>query len=228
MTQSHMTRTVLGQLLGGLLATAIIGAVVFAAAGRTDLPYVWAVLAITAAFMIVSAVVLPPELLKERQHPGSEGRVHDRHRAFVVPLIILSWLLAGLDLGRFHWSDTIPAWLRVVGLAGFALALAVTLWAMRTNRFFSSVIRLQRDRDHEPVTTGPYAFVRHPGYAAHMLAMLFSGLAMGSWVAMLPLLGVVLLFVRRTINEDRLLRRDLAGYEAYAARVRCRLVPGVW
>jgi len=223
-----MTRTVLGQLLGGLLATAIIGAIIFAAAGRTDLPYVWAVLAITAAFMILSAVVLPPELLRERQHPGSEGRVHDRHRTFVVPLIILSWLLTGLDLGRFHWSDTVPPWLRVVGLVGLAFGLVGTLWAMRTNRFFSSVIRLQLDRGHQPVTTGPYRIVRHPGYATHMLAMLCAGLALGSWLALLPVMVVVLLFVRRTITEDRMLRRDLDGYEAYAARVRSRLVPGVW
>jgi protein-S-isoprenylcysteine O-methyltransferase Ste14 len=178
--------------------------------------------------MAASAVVLPPELLRERQHPGREGRVHDRHRTLVVPLMIVSWVLVGLDLGRFHWSDTIPPWLRVAGLAVHAVALAVTLWAMRTNRFFSSVIRLQRERGHEPVTTGPYRFVRHPGYAAHIASMLFSGLAFGSWVAMLPVLAVVLLFLRRTINEDAMLRRDLDGYDAYAQRVRSRLVPGVW
>lgn len=223
-----MSRTVLTQLLGGLFITAVVGAIVFASAGRLDLPLVWAWLATMSAVIIVSAIVLPPDLLQERQHPGAAGRVHDRHRTIVVPLCILSFVLAGLDLGRLHWTDTIPTWLRVAGLAGYAVAMLVMLWAMRTNRFFSSVIRLQLDRGHQPVTTGPYRIVRHPGYAAHMIAMLCAGLALGSWLALLPVMVVVLLFVRRTINEDRMLRRDLDGYEAYAARVRSRLVPGVW
>src|SRR5687768_15216581 len=144
MTQSHVTRsdpssrTVLGQLFGALLFSGIAAAIVFASAGRVDLPYVWACIAILGGFIIVSAFVLPPELLRERQHPGAQGRVHDRHRMLASPLIIASWVLVGLDLGRFHWSDTIPPWLRVVGLAGYAGALVLTLWAMRTNRFYSS------------------------------------------------------------------------------------------
>src|SRR5687767_3039448 len=116
-----MPRTIPGQLLGGLLFVGIVAAIVFAAAGRLDLPYVWGCLAILATFIIASAVVLPPELLRERQHPGREGRVHDRHRLLATPLLLASWVLTGLDLGRFHWSDTIPPWLRVVGLAGYAI-----------------------------------------------------------------------------------------------------------
>ena len=223
-----MNRTALGQLLGGVLLAAIVGAILFACAGRLDLPFVWGCLSITAASTTAAAFVLPPELLRERQRPGAEGRVHDHHRAVAVPLLLLSWALAGLDLGRFHWSDTIPSWLRAAGLVGFALAMVATLWAMRTNRFFSSVIRLQLDRGHEPVTTGPYRIVRHPGYAAHMAAMCFSGLSLGSWAAMLPVIGVMLLFLRRTMMEDAMLRRDLPGYAEYAQRVRSRLVPGVW
>lgn len=219
---------VLGQLLGGLAIGAVFAAVVLLSAGRWDLPYVWACAAVLPGFMVAAAFLLPPELLRERRRPGAEGRVHDRHRTFAVPLIVASWVLAGLDLGRFHWSDTVPPWLRGAGLLGYALALAATLWAMRANRFFSSVIRLQLDRGHEPVTTGPYRFVRHPGYAAHVSALLAAGLALGSWLAMLPVLAVVLLFVRRTVNEDRMLRRDLPGYADYARRVRSRLVPGVW
>src|SRR5688500_6703850 len=219
-----MNRTIVGQIVGGLLITAVIGGIVFASAGRLDLPFVWSWLALMAAVLIASAFMLPPELLRERQHPGAEGRVHDRHRLFVVPLCILSWVLTGLDLGRFHWSDTMPVWLRVAGLVGYAIAMAVMVWAMRTNRFFSSVIRLQRDRDHQTITGGPYRFVRHPGYTAMIAALMCEGLALGSWLGMVPLLGVALLFIRRTVNEDGMLRRDLDGYEAYAQRVRCRLV----
>ena len=223
-----MSRTVFSQILGGVLIPATIGAIIFVAAGRIDLPIVWAWLATLLALIVASAAVLPADLLRERQRPGSEGRLHDHHRAFVVPLLVLSWVSGGLDLGRLHWSDTIPTWLRIAGLVGYAAAITVMLWAMRTNRFFSSVIRLQRDRGHQTITGGPYRFVRHPGYTGMIAALLCAGLALGSWLALVPAFGAVLLFLRRTINEDRMLRRDLAGYADYASRVRCRLVPGVW
>jgi protein-S-isoprenylcysteine O-methyltransferase Ste14 len=223
-----MPRIAIRQIVGGLIITSVGGAIIFAAAGTIDLPFVWAWLAIMLACILFSAIALPPDLLRERQQPGTEGRVHDHHRTLVVPLFILSWVLAGLDLGRFHWSDTIPTWLRIAGLAGYAAAMSLMLWAMCTNRFFSAVIRLQRDRDHQTITGGPYRFVRHPGYAGMIAALLFEGLALGSWIALAPVVVIVLLFVRRTINEDTMLQRDLAGYADYAARVRSRLVPGVW
>jgi protein-S-isoprenylcysteine O-methyltransferase Ste14 len=223
-----MSRIVLNQILGSVLIPATIGAIIFLAAGRIDLPIVWAWLAIMFAIIVASAAVLPVDLLRERQRPGSEGRLHDHHRALVIPLMVLSWVLGGLDLGRLHWSDTIPTGLRIAGLAGYAAAMIVMLWAMRTNRFFSSVIRLQRERDHQTITGGPYRFVRHPGYTGMIAAFVCAGVALGSWIALVPTLGAVLLFLRRTINEDNMLRRDLAGYADYASRVRCRLVPGVW
>jgi protein-S-isoprenylcysteine O-methyltransferase Ste14 len=221
-------RRTLGPLLVGLLFAVLTGLVVFVAAGRADLPIVWALLIVQAISMSTIALTLPPELVRERLHPGAEGRIHDHHRAFVTPLIFASWLLAGLDLGRFHWSDTIPSWLRIAGVVGYALGMVLTFWAMHTNRFYSSVIRLQRDRGHEPITTGPYALIRHPGYAATILALLCGTFALGSWLALVPAVGVVLLFLRRTINEDTMLQRDLAGYADYASRVRSRLMPGVW
>jgi len=92
--------------------------------------------------------------------------------------------MAGLDRGRLHWSDTVPISLRVIGLAVFLPAQAVILWAMRVNRFFSSVVRIQTERDHRVITTGPYRWVRHPGYSAALLMILISGLALGSWLAM--------------------------------------------
>src|SRR3954468_9068741 len=159
-------RRTLGPLLVGLTYAALTGVIVFSAAGRIDLPYVWAILIVQAISMSAIALTLPPDLVKERLRPGTEGRVHDHHRALVMPLILASWLLAGLDLGRFHWSDTIPNWLRIAGICGYALAMILIYWAMHTNRFFSSVIRLQRDRGPELIATGPYALIRHPGYAA--------------------------------------------------------------
>src|SRR5262249_52130010 len=98
-------------------------------------------------------------------------------------LLFMHWIVAGLDRGRFHWSDYVPSWLQGICLFAVAAGYALALWAMRVNRFFSSVIRIQTDRGQYVVTTGPYAFVRHPGYTAGILIIVASGPALGSWLA---------------------------------------------
>ena len=115
------------------------------------------------------ARVIDPELFQERVRPGGQP-LKLRYYALLLPPIV-HWCIAGLDVGRFHWSDSVPPILQIVGLAIFALALALIIWAMRINRFFSSVIRLQEDRGHELVTGGPYRWVRHPGYIAGFLIL---------------------------------------------------------
>ena len=99
---------------------------------------------------------------------------------------------------------------------------------MCANPFYSSVVRVQTERGHQVVAKGPYRFVRHPGYAATLFAMLSGGVALGSWLAMLPILMVCGLFIRRTLLEDRLLQRELEGYLDYAQKVRYRLVVGLF
>jgi protein-S-isoprenylcysteine O-methyltransferase Ste14 len=109
-----------------------------------------------------------------------------------------------------------------------AVATAVLVWAEAVNRFFSSVIRIQTERGHHVVTTGPYRYVRHPGYAASLFMFAGGGLVLGSWLA--ALIGLLLFvgILRRTVEEDRILHEQLEGYAAYAQKVRYRLIPGVW
>jgi protein-S-isoprenylcysteine O-methyltransferase Ste14 len=102
------------------------------------------------------------------------------------------------------------------------------LWAMAVNRFFSSVIRIQTDRGHHLITTGPYRYVRHPAYAVCIFLFVGGGLALGSWLAALLGLAMTAMIVRRTALEDRTLREQLEGYAAYAEKVRYRLLSGVW
>jgi len=204
----------------------VAGAVIFTAAGRFDLPTVWAVLLSLVAFAIGLYFVIDPALVRERLAPGPGNR--DRvTRAVAMPLVLGHWILAGLDVGRFHWS-VIPLWIAMAGAAGYAGCLGVLLWAVVANRFYSSVVRIQEDRGHQVVSTGPYRFVRHPGYAASIAGALTGGVALGSWVALLPIAAFAGLFVRRTLIEDRMLRESLAGYDEYARRVRRRLLPGVF
>lgn len=179
-----------------------------------------------AGFYLALALCADPELLQERLAPKAANR--DRLTGPIGGLFLVGhWITAGLDVGRFQWSP-VPWQIQVAGLVGYVAALSINFWAMRTNRFYSSVVRVQMDRGHHVVEDGPYRFVRHPGYTATLFAMLCGGVALGSWLAMLPALGFAVLFVRRTVLEDRMLRSELPGYAAYAARVRSRLIPGVF
>jgi protein-S-isoprenylcysteine O-methyltransferase Ste14 len=205
----------------------LAAAALFGGAGTFAIPGFWIYLAILAAIFIASFFLLDPDLARERMRPGGQKPpVALQLFAFVL---VAHWLIAGLDRGRFHWSDDVPLWLRVIGFIGVAGGYAFCIWAMRVNRFFSSVIRIQSDRGQHVIDSGPYAVVRHPGYLAGLLVMFGSGLALCSWYAwaFLVVLSVPFLMYR-VIVEDRVLHAELAGYREYAARVRWRLVPGVW
>jgi len=202
-------------------------AALFAAAGTVAVASFWIYLAILAVVMIISFAALDPDLLRERMRPG--GKKSPLSLRLFSLVLFLHWIVAGLDRGRFHWSDDVPGWLQGICLFTVAAGYALALWAMRVNRYFSSVIRIQTDRGQHVVTTGPYSFVRHPGYVAGILIIVTSGPALGSWFAAALLVILSLPFLLyRAIMEDRILQVELAGYSDYAARVRWRLVPGIW
>lgn len=205
----------------------ILAAILFGCAGRWDLPFVWAYIVVMVITTVSVKRVVDPALLHERAHPGQGGE--DRHLRFLaVPFYFAHWVIAGLDVGRFHWSDSVPLVVQIVGLIGFSLFFALTVWAMKVNRFFSSVVRIQEERGHHLVSDGPYRFIRHPGYALAGSAFVCGAIMLGSWLCVVPILMFIPLLIRRTIIEDRFLHAHLDGYAAYAQKVRFRLVPGLW
>jgi protein-S-isoprenylcysteine O-methyltransferase Ste14 len=214
-------------IVGGGVFLALIGAVLFGCAGRLAVPMFWAYLAVWAAATVVGSIVSDPTLIKERLRPGPGGQDY-LIMVLMIPLWLGQYIVAGLDVGRFHWSDDVPLVVQVVGLVAMAAATAVVVWAGAVNRFFSTVIRIQTDRDHHVVTSGPYRYVRHPAYACWPFLIVGGGLALGSWLA--ALIGVLLVFpiLWRTAREDRFLREQLPGYADYAQKVRYRVLPGVW
>jgi protein-S-isoprenylcysteine O-methyltransferase Ste14 len=121
-----------------------------------------------------------------------------------------------------------PAWLYVLGALVFLLGNAILLWARYTNRFFSSMVRIQTDRGHTVCKAGPYRYVRHPGYVGGILMALGMGIVLGSWWACVPQLLASTLLVWRTSREDQTLQAELPGYGEYTRETRYRLLPGVW
>jgi len=205
---------------------AAASAALFIPAGRLDLPLYWLYLAILLIVSALALLLVDPALMAERMRPA--GRPLDR-RYWLIGLVPLAhMIIAGLDRGRWHLSDSVPAGLRLASLLLFAGGWVVVLWAMRANRFFSSVVRIQSDRGQSVIEAGPYQWVRHPGYAAALVIAVTSGPVLCSWLATLVLLPGAVWILRRTAAADRLLHAQLPGYADYATRVRYRILPPVW
>jgi protein-S-isoprenylcysteine O-methyltransferase Ste14 len=214
------------RLVRWFLAVTVAGGGLLALSGRWIDPWFWTYLAIWAALGTYAMLVLDDDLARERFRPPSPGA--DRLSLRFIRLIALAHLIVGaLDSGRWQLAP-VPLPLQAVSMIGMAASFAVVFHAMRVNRFFSAVVRIQDDRGHHVVDTGPYALVRHPGYAGMIPAMPFSALALGSWAAFIVSLVYVALILRRVVFEDAFLHAHLTGYADYARRVRYRLVPGIW
>jgi protein-S-isoprenylcysteine O-methyltransferase Ste14 len=212
--------------------TAAFAGLLFAAAGTIAWPAAWAYFAIITTVIVAYAVIvarLHPDLIEERLHPPADAKAWDKPFVAVVgvagPVVLL--LLAGLD-HRFGWSPPTPLWVQAAGLVAVSAGGMLTNWAVAANRFFSSVVRIQRDRGHHVVDAGPYRHIRHPGYAGSMIYMIGMTFTLGSPVALAAAVLLCAVLALRTALEDRTLRNELDGYAEYSKRVRYRLVPGVW
>jgi protein-S-isoprenylcysteine O-methyltransferase Ste14 len=205
----------------------LAGAIPMAIAGEIGSVYLWALATGCSAVALFAVHTVSPELARERYHPPSPGL--DGTALRWVRLIAFATLVfALLDSGRWHVSAPMPAGWRIVGLITFFTGIAMFVYAMSVNRFFSSVVRIQGERGHCVIDSGPYARVRHPGYVGMLLLGATMPLALGSWWAFLPGSVVVVFGFRRVLIEDRFLAANLPGYREYAARVRYRLLPGIW
>jgi protein-S-isoprenylcysteine O-methyltransferase Ste14 len=226
-------------LRGGILARAgqilfvlvLTGVIVFGAAGRLDWAWGWVFLAIYVVSISINAAFLlrtSPDVVAERGRPAEFKRWD--------ALISGGWALfqylgipivAGLDL-RLGWTGTVDVAWHVLGAVVFAAGLGLFGWAMIENAYFSTAARIQGDRGQTVCRTGPYRFVRHPGYVGAILQSIGAAVLLGSAWAVLPAVGAGAFMVARTALEDRMLRAELAGYADYAREVRYRLMPGVW
>ena len=136
-------------------------------------------------------------------------------------------LVAGLD-ALFGWSTSFSLTLKILALMIILTGFALTTYALVENRFFSSMVRIQTDRGHQVVSSGPYRWMRHPGYTGGILTYLATPIFLDSNWAFLASLVITILLIVRTALEDRTLQTELAGYNEYAEEVRFRLLPGVW
>ena len=211
-----------------------VSAILFLCAGTLNWGMAWLYIGVMIAIGIISRIIMirtSPDLLAERskglkaQGVKAWDKVLAPGVAIVGPLGI--WIVAGLDL-RFGWLFDIPLAFQIISLMIVILGYALTTWAVAANQFFSSVVRIQTDRGHTVITTGPYKFVRHPGYTGVIFSYLATPVALGSLWAMIPAGLTVLLLVVRTTLEDQTLQEELKGYKEYTQQTHHRLLPGIW
>ncbi len=211
----------------------VFAALLFGAAGRLDWPSAWAFLAGFFASALLLTLMLArhdPALLDERMKPLYQpGQpLWDKVLMSTYVVLFLGWLvLMGLDAGRYRWS-VMPVWLQVLGALGVVLTMGLCYRVFRENTFLAPVVKIQAERGQRVISTGPYRIVRHPLYALVLLLLPAIALSLGSWWGLAASFVLDGALVVRTALEDRESERGLAGYAAYAERVRYRLVPLIW
>ena len=206
-------------------------AILFLAAGQLSWTWAWVFLGISLVSVLINGAILlhtSPETIAERGQ-AKETKDWDKIVAglYSLSLFLLLPLVAGLDT-RFGWTGELSNTWHIIGAAALAVGLGLAGWAMIANAYFSTAVRIQTDRGHTVCHTGPYRFVRHPGYVGFILPSLATPILLGSAWALFPGVAAASILIIRTSLEDRTLQLELPGYRDYAQEVRHRLVPRVW
>lgn len=213
-----------------LLFLVFIAAVLFAPAGTLDYWQAWTFLAMFVTCTVVIGLYFvrhDPALVERRMQVGPAAEREPRQRLIVSLLLgglLLMLIVPGFDR-RFGWSE-VPAWLTIAGDFGIVGSFVIFFYVMKQNSYAAATVRVE---GAQPViSTGLYGIVRHPMYAGTLPLMLAIPLALGSYWALLLVIPLLPVLAWRLLDEERVLKRDLAGYAAYCERVPWRLVPGLW
>ena len=215
----------------GFISLLFIIVFIFLLAGRLTYWQGWVFSIVMVLLVLIQLIAFADktDLARERFKPGPGTKWWDKVLlALYGPLFFAIVIIACLDAGRFVWSPKLPLVVYVISYIAFIFSVYLYSWAMWVNKWFSSTVRIQTDRDQQVVQGGPYRYVRHPGYVAGILLAISTSLVLGSLWGLIPAVMVVVLLIFRTYLEDITLQKELLGYFNYTKKVRYRLVPLVW
>lgn len=222
-------KQLVGQSVGLFVVTALA---LFLPAGTLSWFAGWLFLGLFFGFFLAVNLWLfrhNPGLLQERMRFGtSDQQGWDKVMFPLLSVFPLIWLVfISFDAVRFHWSP-VPVWLQ--GIGGIILLFSFYLFFLtfRENSYLSPVVRIQKERGHTVVSTGPYHYVRHPMYSGFVAFMVGTPLLLGSAYSILVGLILVVMLARRAVLEERTLRKELHGYADYMLQVKYRFIPYVW
>lgn len=195
----------------------------------------WVLIGLWTVYGLVMMIYLlrnDPALLAERLKLvplQKEQKVWDK--ALMLLFFIAGiglYLLPGFDVMRYEWSDPLPLWVRITAMLVHVPCLVLLVWIMRENTYLSQVVKIDKERGHKVITSGPYALVRHPMYTVTIILLFAVPLALGSRFSLIISLFLTVLLIVRTYLEDRTLHAELDGYPEYAKQTTYRLIPGIW
>lgn len=222
---------VVGKALIQLVVTvAVIWVLLFGSAGTLDWPRAWWFMAAFVIAILIAVAVLyrlNPEIFAARARVQPGTKLWD----YIFIALVIGGMVAILPVAGFDrrlGGAGAPDWAVLVGYAIFIASFVGQTWPQAVNRHFEPGVRIQQDRGQTVIDTGPYAYVRHPGYISGSLLALSIALVLGSWWALIPVAVVIVGLMVRTVFEERTLRAELPGYADYTRRVKWRWVPGVW
>jgi len=228
-TNSHSSipRSLIGL---AVVAVVVLSVLVFVLARRLEWTLGWIYVGIViVAGGINTACLLRwnPVLIKRRMWLGKGTKTWDIVWLVLFALVAIAvYVVAVIEARDGGWGEPAVGWL--LGLAIFVPGWTLAIWSMVVNPFFEKTVRIQTDHGHFVIDTGPYAYVRHPGYVGFSGLLLSTPLLLGSAWAFVPAVLAVVALVIRTVLEDRTLQAELPGYAEYVVRVRFRLIPGTW
>ncbi len=206
----------------------IIMIILFISAGTIWWLWAWIYLGIGILILAANALVLDPGLVAERGKKKKDVKKFDKiiTNINIIPAISIM-IISGLEY-RFGWSGKLTLYYHITGIFLMVLGNTLFTWAMVSNKYFSTSVRIQVDRNHKVAQGGPYAWVRHPGYTGYIIFTFATPMILGSLWGLLPAGVTFVLFIIRTILEDNTLQNELDGYREYAARVKYLLIPGIF
>lgn len=205
--------------------------IIFISAGRIDYWQGLVYVSIGIIMATLNYTILKPdsELLAERGKPGEGAKKWDKTILLLSLLMTVAmYILAGLDSGRYHWSPDFHLSLTLTGIFLTASGQFLFLLAQKQNRFFSSIVRIQSERDHTVCDTGLYKIVRHPAYLGSVIQAAGFPLLFGSLWSIIPAAALIVLHIIRTYLEDKTLRAELSGYKEYTYITRYMIIPFIW
>lgn len=218
-------------ILKSILIFILFIAITFISAGRIDYWQGWIFNGLNIFFILLTYIFLldRKDLIKERLKPGKGMKRWDKiYYAASTPIFFVMFIFSILDAMRFGWGPQVPFFVIIFGIILYTIGQTIVLWSKRTNKFFSSVVRIQSDREQKVCKDGPYRFVRHPGYVGGIIFTIAIPLVLGSFLGLILVPITIILILLRTYLEDNTLQKELLGYTDYIKEVRYRILPGIW
>lgn len=223
-----MNKNIFRRLIQTFFTLLFQGVILFVSAWSLSWTWAWIFITTGAIILIINLIVLPSEVIEERGRKKENVKKWDKILTTIniFPMIGI-YVLSGLDY-RLHWSIDLHISIHIIGIVLFFFGSMLFTWSMVSNKFFSTMVRIQEEREHKVATEGPYKYVRHPGYVGFILMFLVTPIALGSLYGLIMSGIVTIIVIIRTVLEDKTLNIELKGYKEYSKNVKYKLIPFIW